>query len=132
MTRNTDKRNLERDKAKRKALANRDKARRKLLQQREELARRRRKNRDTSAANREDGQEDQTNPTAHSTMPGQKTNAENAARNSNSTVPPRPKHSTTPAKERLYGLKLRDAVEGNDADSSDDDGSDGSNGGDRS
>lgn len=131
MTRNSDKRNLERDKAIRKALANRDKARRKLLEQRRELARRRRENRETSAANREEGDEEETNPTAHSALPRQKTNAENAARNSNTTVPDRPNHSPTSPAERLYGVELRDAVEGADAESNDDD-EDGTEGGETS
>lgn len=93
-----------------KAQINRDKARRKLLQQRKKLARRRKRNRKQSEARRgdttDDGEDGVTNPTAHSTMPPQKTNAENAARNSHSTVPEIPKYSNMPGRDRLYGLRL--------------------------
>lgn len=42
----------------------------------------------------------------HSTVPPQKTNAENAVRNSHSSVPSTPKYSDMPGRERLYGQRL--------------------------
>lgn len=99
-----------------KAQINCDKARRKLLRQREKLARRRTRNRKQSEARRggSDGDgETVENPSRHSTMPPQKSNAENAARNSHSTVPKSPKYSDMPARERLYGRRLhRKTVDG--------------------
>jgi hypothetical protein len=96
-----------------KAQINRDEARRKLLRQRKSLARRRTRNRRQSEPQRDDDDGSQ-NPTAHSTLPPQKSNVENATRNSNSTVPSAPKYSTVPARERLYGLRLhRKTREGN-------------------
>lgn len=89
-----------------KAQNNRDKARRKLLRQREKLARRRTRNRCQSEKRRDDDEEGTENPTAHSTMPPQKSNAKNATRNSHSTVPATPKYSEVPARERLYGQRL--------------------------
>lgn len=92
-----------------KAQINQDKARRKLLQQREKLAQRRKRNRKQSEARRDDtddGEDGVENPAAHSTMPTQKTNAENAVRNSHSTVPPTPKYSDMAGRERLYGQRL--------------------------
>ncbi|AFK19408.1 protein gvpI [Haloferax mediterranei ATCC 33500] len=113
-----------------KAQINRDKARSKLLRQREKLARRRARNRrqsevrrgnqskaqhdtqsETQRGTQSKSQRDNEtggtkNPTAHSTLPPQKTNAENAVRNSHSTVPELPKYSSVPARERLYGLRL--------------------------
>jgi hypothetical protein len=98
-----------------KAQINRDRARRKLLRQREKLARRRTRNRRQSEKRRDDGTdkgenpenpEKPENPTAHSTLPPQKSNAENATRNSHSTVPETPKYSAVPARERLYGQRL--------------------------
>ncbi|MFA9517153.1 protein gvpI [Halopenitus sp. H-Gu1] len=99
-----------------KAQKNRDKARRKLLQQREKLARRRTRNRRQSETRRDDDDETEgTNPTAHSTLPPQKSNAENATRNSHSTVPETPKYSVVPARERLYGRRLyRKMIEGDE------------------
>ncbi|SDY65514.1 protein gvpI [Halopenitus persicus] len=103
-----------------KAQINRDKARRKLLRQREKLARRRTRNRKQSETRRGDSDGDDTdgetveNPAGHSTMPSQKSNAENAARNSHSTVPKTPKYSDMPARERLYGRRLhRRTADGN-------------------
>lgn len=93
-----------------KAQINRDKARRKLLQQRKKLAQRRKRNRKQSEARRDgtddDGENGVGNPTVHSTVPPQKTNAENAARNSHSAVPPAPKYSDMSGCDRLYGLRL--------------------------
>jgi hypothetical protein len=92
-----------------KAQINRDKARRKLIQQRKKLAQRRKRNRKQSEARRDDaddGENGVENPTAYSTMPPQKTNAENAARNSHSTVPKTPKYSNVAGRERLYGRRL--------------------------
>lgn len=98
-----------------KAQNNRDKARRKLLRQREKLARRRTHNRCQSEKRRDDDEEETENPTAHSTMPPQKSNVENATRNSHSTVPETPKYSAMPARERLYGQRLhRKTSEGKD------------------
>jgi hypothetical protein len=90
--------------ARRKAQVNCDRARQKLLQQRVELARRRAQNREQSESRR-DG-ETGTNPTAHSTLPSQNSNAVNAARNSHSTVPATPKYSEASNRERLYGRRL--------------------------
>lgn len=89
-----------------KAQINRDQARQKLLQQRKKLARRRAKNRQLCDSRRSEGDESQLNPTAHSTLPPQRSNAQNAAQHSHSTVPPTPKYSTVSARERLYGLRL--------------------------
>lgn len=91
-----------------KAQVNRDKARRKLLQQRKQLAQRRKRNRKQSESRRDNTGDDHgvENPTAHSTVPPQKTNAENAARNSHSTVPNVPKYSDMSGRKRLYGLRL--------------------------
>lgn len=98
-----------------KAQINRDKARRKLLRQREKLARRRTRNRKQSETRRDDTDgETVENPAGHSTVPSQKSNAENAARNSHSTVPKTPKYSDMPARERLYGRRLhRRTADGN-------------------
>lgn len=92
--------------AQRKAQINRDKARRKLLRQREKLARRRTRNLRKSEKRNEENKEEIKNPTAHSTLPPQKSNTENATRNSHSTVPETPKYSAVPARERLYGQRL--------------------------
>ncbi|WP_240792437.1 protein gvpI [Salarchaeum sp. JOR-1] len=103
-----------------KAQINRDKARRKLLQQREKLAQRRKRNRKQSEARRDDTNDDEDgveNPTAHSTMPPQKTNAENAARNSHSTVPKTPKYSDMVGRERLYGQRLHQQTTSDTAES---------------
>lgn len=91
-----------------KAQVNRDKARRKLLQQRKKLAQRRKANRKQSESRRSgtDDEHGVRNPTAHSTVPPQKTNEQNSARNSHSTVPNSPKYSNTAGRERLYGLRL--------------------------
>jgi|APHM01.1.fsa_nt_gi hypothetical protein len=94
------------ERARRKAQVNRDKARQKLLQQRVELAQRRAQNREQSEARRDDDSESERNPTAHSTLPSQDTNAANAARNSHSTVPAEPKHSQASSRARLYGRRL--------------------------
>jgi hypothetical protein len=88
-----------------KAQINRDEARRKLLRQREKLAERRKANREQSEERR-DGTKSQKNPTARSTMPSQKTNAQNAVRNSHSTVPETPRYSNIAAPKRLYGQRL--------------------------
>ncbi len=95
-----------------KAQINRDKARRKLLQQREKLARRRSRNRRQSEQRRDEDTDRGKNPTAHSTLPPQKSNAENATRNSHSTVPETPKYSAVPARERLYGQRLHRKTSG--------------------
>ncbi|WP_435186740.1 protein gvpI [Halobellus sp. EA9] len=103
-----------------KAQINRDKARRKLLQQREKLAQRRKRNRKQSEARRDDTDDDEDgveNPTAHSTMPPQKTNAENAVRNSHSTVPKTPKYSDVAGRERLYGQRLHQQTTSDTAES---------------
>ena len=95
--------------ARTKAQVSRDKARRKLLRQREKLARRRKRNRKQSEARRKERDSDGDgggNPTVHSTVPPQKTNAENAVRNSHSSVPSTPKYSDMPGRERLYGQRL--------------------------
>jgi hypothetical protein len=89
-----------------KAQVNRDKARKKLLRQRRKLARRRARNRRQSEKRRDEQTEDGETSTTHSTLPPQKSNAENAARNSHSTVPETVKHSNVPARERLYGQRL--------------------------
>lgn len=94
-----------------KAQINRDEARRKLLRQRKKLAKRRRVNREQSKQRRDDGKS-QNNPTAHSTLPPQKSNAQNAVRNSHSTVPETPKYSTVQARKRLYGQRLYRATSG--------------------
>lgn len=104
-----------------KAQINRDKARHKLLQQREKLAHRRKRNRKQSEARRDDTNDDEDgveNPTAHSTMPPQKTNAENAVRNSHSTVPTTPKYSDLSGRERLYGQRLHQQTTSETAESS--------------
>jgi len=92
-----------------KAQINCNKARRKLLRQRKKLAQRRTRNWKQSEARRgasnSDG-ETAGNPSKHSTLPPQKSNAENAARNSHSTIPKSPKYSDMPTRERLYGLRL--------------------------
>ncbi|GGJ05378.1 protein gvpI [Halobellus salinus] len=95
--------------ARAKAQHSRDNARRKLLRQRENLARRRKRNREQSEARRNEADESGDgveNPAAHSTVPPQKTNAENAVRNSHSAVPSTPKYSAAPGRERLYGQRL--------------------------
>lgn len=89
-----------------KATANRDTARAKLLRHRETLARRRARNRQQSESRGDRAEGRTENPTAHSTLPPQKSNAENAVRNSHSTVPPAPKYSNVPARKRLYGHRL--------------------------
>jgi hypothetical protein len=104
----TDKQQRKQQKARQaqaKAQRNRDKARQKLLLQRKKLARRRSRNRHQSEKRRADD-DGTANPTAYSTMPSQKSNAENAARNSHSAVPAAPKYSTVSARERLYGRRL--------------------------
>ncbi|AAC82803.1 gas vesicle protein GvpI [Halobacterium salinarum] len=107
-----------------KAQINRDKARRNLLRQREKLARRRTRNRKQSEPRRDDSDGDDTdgetvkNPAAHSTMPPQKSNAENAVRNSHSTVPKTPKYSDVTARERLYGQRLHQKTAGGNSEAS--------------
>lgn len=104
----TDHRTKYEQKAKRaqaKAQVNRDMARKKLLRQREKLAQRRRNNVAQSTA-RAESRTPSANPSNHSTVPPQKTNAQNAARHSHSTVPPAPKYSTVQARIRLYGQRL--------------------------
>ncbi|MEZ3164924.1 protein gvpI [Halorubrum sp. RMP-47] len=88
-----------------KAQINRNEARQKLLRQRKKLAKRRKANREQSEERRE-SMKSQENPTAYSTMPPQKSNAQNAVRNSHSTVPETPKYSTIVASDRLYGQRL--------------------------
>lgn len=97
-----------------KAQHNRDEARRKLLRQREKLARRHARNRRQSEERRDDEAEQRENPTTRSTLPSQESNAENAARNSHSTVPKTVKYSKVTARERLYGLRLHRRSEGGD------------------
>lgn len=98
-----------------KATINRDAARGKLLRHREKLARRRTRNRRQSEPRGDDATGGTENPTAHSTLPPGKSNAENAARRSHSTVPATPKYSNVPARERLYGQRLHHKTdEGND------------------
>jgi hypothetical protein len=87
-----------------KALRNRDETRRKLLVQGRALARRRAANVDDR--DRADSASESTNVSAHSTVPSTDSNAAAAARHSHSTVPTRPKGSTVPAADRLYGLCL--------------------------
>lgn len=101
------KQNQKARRAQKKAQVNRDEARRKLLHQREKLARRRAHNLHKSKKRREENKGSSENPTAHSTLPTQKSNAENAVRHSHSTVPETPKYSTVQARERLYGQRLR-------------------------
>ncbi len=97
------------DRAIRKAQMNRDRAREKLLQQRKRLARRRERNVEATESTEEDDSASLgTNPTAYSTVPRQRSNAENSARQSHSTVPLRPKYSTVRPRARLYGLRLQD------------------------
>ena len=108
MTHNKTRHKLKTRHAVQKAKNNRDKARRKLLQQRKKLEQRREQNREQSENNKTD--RGSRNPTAHSTVPPQKTNAQNAARNSHSAVPSKPKYSKIPARERLYGLRLHRAT----------------------
>jgi len=108
----TDHRTKYQQKAKRaqtKAQVNRDVARKKLLRQREKLAQRRRNNVAQSTA-RTESRTSSANPSNHSTVPPQKTNAQNAARRSHSTVPPAPKYSTVQARIRLYGQRLHRAT----------------------
>jgi len=103
--------------AQKKAQINRDKARKKLLRQRKKLAKRRKANLEASTKRREDGDGDRSpNPTAYSTVPPQKSNAQNAVRNGHSTVPPAPKYSTVQARKRLYGQRLHRATAEADAD----------------
>lgn len=105
--------------AQKKAQINRDKARKKLLRQRKKLATRRKANLEASTKRREDGDGDEDrspNPTAYSTVPPQKSNAQNAVRNGHSTVPPAPKYSTVQARKRLYGQRLHRATAEADAD----------------
>ena len=108
----TDHRTKYQQKAKRaqaKAQVNRDVARKKLLRQREKLAQRRRNNVAQSTA-RTESRTSSANPSDHSTVPPQKTNAQNAARHAHSTVPPTPKYSTVQARTRLYGQRLHRAT----------------------
>ncbi len=108
------------DRAVRKAQANRDRARKKLLQQRKRLARRRERNVEaTASAEEDDSTSLGTNPTAYSTVPRQRSNAENSARQSHSTVPLRPKCSTVRPRARLYGLRLQDETASREAPKSD-------------
>ncbi|ERG96834.1 hypothetical protein [Haloquadratum walsbyi] len=95
-----------------KAEQNRDKARRKLLQQRQKLAQRRKKNRQQSreAQGRNDDSINR-NPSVYSTVPKQKTNKQNAARNAHSTVPTAPQYSQIPPSDRLFGLRFYHAEE---------------------
>lgn len=104
--------------ARAKAQINRDKARRKLLQQREKLALRRTRNRRQSEQRHNEDKDRGENPTAHSTLPPQKSNAENATRNSHSTVPETPKYSAVPARERLYGQRLHRKTSGREDETS--------------
>ncbi|WP_181692584.1 protein gvpI [Natronomonas sp. LN261] len=97
-----------------KAQTNRDKARNKLLQQRKALARRRAENRKQCEKRRAEADDNKKNPTAHSTLPPQTSNAQNAARNSHSAVPAVPRYSTVTARERLYGLRLHRKTSEND------------------
>lgn len=101
-----------------KAKSNRDQARKKLLRQRERLAERRKQNKSKSEQNRAQDPSSETtqNPSAHSTVPPQKTNGQNAARNSHSTVPRVPKYSDVDAQQRLYGLRLATHQSGADTD----------------
>ena len=89
-----------------KAQLNRDQARQKILQQRRALARRRAKNRAQCESDESESSGGQHNPSAHSTTPPQRSNAQNAAQHSHSTVPETPKYSTVEARRRLYGLRL--------------------------
>lgn len=104
-----------------KAQINRDKARRKLLRQRKKLAQRRTRNRNQSETPHDDADGDDgdavQNPVSHSTIPSQKSNAENAVRNSHTTVPKTPKYSDMPARERLYGQRLHQKTTGKNSDS---------------
>lgn len=99
-----------------KAQVNRDQARNRLLQQRKVLAQRRAENRKQCEKRRAESNNRDENPTAHSTLPTQTTNAQNAARNSHSAVPATPKYSTVPARERLYGLRLHRKMSEQDGD----------------
>lgn len=92
-----------------KAQVNRDMARKKLLRQREKLAQRRRNN-VAQSTSRTESRTGSANPSNYSTVPPQDTNAQNAARNSHSTVPPTPKYSSVPARKRLYGQRLHRAM----------------------
>lgn len=89
-----------------KAQINRDKARQKLLQQRKKLARRRKKNQQKCQSRQAEAAEGRSNPTARSTLSPQRSNEQNAAQHSHSTVPPTPKYSSVAARDRLYGLRL--------------------------
>lgn len=88
-----------------KALRNRDETREKLLSQGRELARRRAENIEQNQKRSEDAP-NTTNPSVHSTLPAMDTNEEVATQHSHSAVPPRPKGSTVPAADRLYGIRL--------------------------
>lgn len=99
----------QRDQVVAKALRNRDETREKLLAQGRELARRRAENVERDRG-REEANSNGTNPSVYSTMPSMDTNEEVAARHSHSTVPKRPKGSTVPAADRLYGLRLYNRV----------------------
>lgn len=95
------------EQAVRKAEQNRNKARQKLLQQRQKLAERRKKNREQSEkAQGHTGDSMNRNPSAYSTVPTQKTNEQNAARNAHSTVPTAPRYSQISPSERLFGLRF--------------------------
>lgn len=105
-----------------KALRNRDETREKLLEQGRELARRRARNVEQSRE-RGDSKSD-------STVPAMDTNEEAAARHSHSTVPARPRGSTVPAADRLYGRRLYHRLQaesdGTPVSTQEPDGSDGS------
>lgn len=91
----------------RKAKVNRDKARKKILAQRKQLAERREENRKRSDQRKHDKSTDSNNnPVIFSMLPQQQTNKRNAMRNSHSTVPEKPKYSEVEAKPRLYGHRF--------------------------
>lgn len=104
----------QRDQVVARAVRNRDETRRKLLAQGRELARRRAKNVERSRERGEDAAAS-TNPSVHSTVPPMDSNREATARPAYSTVPARPKGTTVPAAERLYGLRLYERIRADDA-----------------
>lgn len=92
-----------------KALRMRDETRQKLLKQGRKLARRRADNVQRSRTAGEDTRSS-TVVSSHSTVPPIDSNEVATARHSHSTVPARPKGSTVPAAERLYGLALYEQI----------------------
>lgn len=101
-----DEQRQQRDQVVARAVRNRDRTRRKLLAQGRQLAHRRATNLAETRERAEKQGSSSTSASAHSTLPSLDSNERAATQHSHSTVPERPKGSTVPAAQRLYGLEL--------------------------